>query len=311
MHDIFCFSCDAHPLSEELQHHQRNLLDQISHLVEGKVDTIENITVPIPKHILEQSDVKNFKLKSGMILSKSESSIHTIEDDSTYGSLVRSHVTVDESSVTHEEIESTESKDIDNDNNVEVKSGGSITSIEDRLNAKDVAEISSEIKADIEQSIIEGNGLKLRLEKENKSLISLSKQTTEEYEKYNQENMDDLFEDDFDVDDTDDDTSDGQRDKPIAETEDQTTEPETSKVSKKNAGFEKLENRISLLRNDAYHRHLKGITDDILTSIERVQVLFVIVFEQLDCAEGRDQCNVLLEGYFFKPLWKYLLVLFR
>jgi hypothetical protein len=83
------------------------------------------------------------------------------------------------------------------------------------------------------------------------------------------------------------------------------------KVLKKNPSFTDLETKIGELRNDDYYFHLKGIADDILTSIEKIHVLFVIVFEQLDSAEGRDQCNVLIEGYFFKPLWRNLLVLFR
>lgn len=79
----------------------------------------------------------------------------------------------------------------------------------------------------------------------------------------------------------------------------------------KNSSFQALESAVKQLRNEACHRHLKNIIEDILISIEKIQVLFVIGFEQLDTAEGRDQCNVLVEKYFFQPIWKYLLMLFR
>ncbi|KAL4235268.1 VPS9 domain-containing protein 1 [Mactra antiquata] len=95
------------------------------------------------------------------------------------------------------------------------------------------------------------------------------------------------------------------------DTLDDTTPKTEEVVMKRKPSYENLDSQIHLLKNEAYHRHLNGITDDILTSIEKVQVLFVIMYEQLDSAEGRDQCNVLLEEYFFRPLWNDLLTLFR
>lgn len=199
-------------------------------------------------------------------------------------------------------------------------------------NLCDMSEVTADIKNEITRALIDGEKVKKRLNTENKIIKSLCKQASEEYELYNQENMDDLFEssdDDVEIKDTDvkDSTEIGQDDgaiKPINnsdnakddvsdETVDESTIVDKGKnvVYARNPSFEHLEGRTAKLKNEAYHRHLKGIAEDILNSIEKVQVLFVIAFEQLDSAEGRDQCNVRVEDYFFRPLWKHLLVLFR
>ena len=240
----------------------------------------------------------------------------------------------------------------------------------DSLTEQNLSDTTKSIKRDLETAMVKGQQLKDKLERENKILMSHGRISSIDIEKYNEENMDDLFDTDDEDDDADDSafgssfysstsgswrtnsqvsetnsrktlstqiskiSSDAQSDVGISldinETDNETVE-KTSNNSEseiagnctkdenenkrnsltKNVSFQNLESAIKQLRNDAYHRHLKNITEDILTSIEKIQVLFVIGFEQLDTAEGRDQCNVLVEKHFFKPIWKYLLMLFR
>ena len=237
---------------------------------------------------------------------------------------------------------------------------------------KDLSDATKNVKQDLETAMVKGQQLRDSLEMENRSLKSLSRHISLEYEKYNAENMDDLFDDDDDDDDGEDDnetdsalgsslystvsrgsiqvpksdisltvsdkvkedsnensnfigsklesaennssTDVNANDKSETDLNDTHSKEEDSDKGNsfpQNLSLQNLESAIKQLRNEAYHRHLKNITSDILTSIEKIQVLFVIGFEQLDTAEGRDQCNVLVEKYFFKPIWKYLLILFR
>ncbi|XP_053401442.1 VPS9 domain-containing protein 1-like [Mercenaria mercenaria] len=345
-------SCDAHPLTVELQVYQRTMLDKLIHLVKEKLNKVEKIKVPLPRSVYEDSNLKDFKVsfqkvKPGTKLARSESSLDTVQEtDSTYGSLSKSQ---DVSNV-DSDIRIVEDQDVRNLDEVNSEDNEPMADLDTKdndiedfsvdtdsvkySNAKDLADVSAEIKRDIEKAVIDGSKLKTKLEEENQRLKSFSRQATEEYEKYNQENMDDLFDDDSDMEDKDadnnnsdsDDNKTVQDDSVTCEKENEsdetsdlmadkleakTREASQPKVLRKNPSFENLYSKIAQLKNEAYHRHLKGMTEDILTSIERLQVLFVIVFEQLDSAEGRDQCNVLLERYFFKPIWKYLLVLFR
>ena len=240
----------------------------------------------------------------------------------------------------------------------------------DSLTEQNLSDTTKSIKRDLETAMVKGQQLKDKLERENKILMSHGRISSIDIEKYNEENMDDLFDTDEEDDDADDSafgssfysstsgswrtnsqasetnsrktlstqiskiSSDAQSDVGISldinETDNETVEKAGNNSESeiagnctkdenenkrnsltKNVSFQNLESAIKQLRNDAYHRHLKNITEDILTSIEKIQVLFVIGFEQLDTAEGRDQCNVLVEKHFFKPIWKYLLMLFR
>ena len=228
--------------------------------------------------------------------------------------------------------------------------------------AQDLANVTDDIKQDLKAAMVKSQKLRDSLEMENRKLKSMSRQVTLEYEKYNAENMDDLF-DDEEAEDEIDSVLESSVHSTISGTSNQSRKSDINeKLSNKNdilndkqeieswnldsneshslidvnandesvlnnthfkeessnkegfpdnLSFQSLESSIKQLRNEAYYRHLKNITEDILTSIEKIQVLFVIGFEQLDTAEGRDQCNVLVEKHFFKPIWKYLLRLFR
>ena len=235
-----------------------------------------------------------------------------------------------------------------------------------------MGQITENVKQNLATAIMKGEKLRNKLESDNVGLKSFARGISLEYEKYNEENMDDLFDDDEDVDDETEETDSAlgssfyttvsgswsessnkvthcdksgnvtdipsakdmledrisvdaisELEKSKSETdlkcnEESESNTNTDCVRKdkansipKNSSFQALEGAVKQLKNEAYHRHLKNIIEDILTSIEKIQVLFVIGFEQLDTAEGRDQCNVLVEKYFFQPIWKYLLMLFR
>ena len=228
--------------------------------------------------------------------------------------------------------------------------------------AQDLANVTDDIKQDLKAAMVKSQKLRDSLEMENRKLKSMSRQVTLEYEKYNAENMDDLFDDEEDENEIDSalensvystisgtsyqsgksdinekvsNKNDILNDKQEIESSNLDSNESDSSIDvnandesvlnnthfkeessnkegfPNNLSFQSLESSIKQLRNEAYYRHLKNITEDILTSIEKIQVLFVIGFEQLDTAEGRDQCNVLVEKHFFKPIWKYLLRLFR
>ena len=248
-------------------------------------------------------------------------------------------------------LERTEDKDADLD-----KTDSCVSSVQD------LANVTDDIKQDLKAAMVKSQKLRDSLEMENRKLKSMSRQVTLEYEKYNAENMDDLFDDEEDEDEMDsaleysvhstisgtsyqseksdidmkvsnknDILNDKQEiessnldsnesdssidvnanDEPILNNTHFKEESSNKEGFPNDLSFQSLESSIKQLRNEAYYRHLKNITEDILTSIEKIQVLFVIGFEQLDTAEGRDQCNVLVEKHFFKPIWKYLLRLFR
>ena len=259
--------------------------------------------------------------------------------------------------------------ELENKELVEDKISDKAESSADSSIERNLTDTTKSIKYDLETAIVKGQHLKDKLERENAILMSHARVSSIDIEKYNEENMDDLF--DSDDENEDDDSafgssfyssisgswrtnsqisdnsrkktlstqiskisSDAQSDVGISlESKETDTEEVAKTCSKsetdssgnctkdenenkrnsltKNVSFQNLESAIKQLRNEAYHRHLKQITEDILTSIEKIQVLFVIGFEQLDTAEGRDQCNVLVEKHFFRPIWKYLLLLFR
>lgn len=335
--------CSAHPLTKELQKHLDIILDKITLVVDGKINQIEAIKVPLTKEILDKSSFNLCKTihlgyKSGIKFSQSESNLPTVkEDEATV--LKYSHDTTDQSKTMLESNAGDLTCSVTGADTSSSKSDVSAVSEQLSDDRKLLSQVTEEIKSDLEKAMLEGNKLALSLEKSRKFNV--------DYETYNQENMDDLFDDveDEDVDDIQEETKDSSQienekeldkicheqkmdsegfDEESAKCDDKNQSKtdnigadnsvlkgDKPKVLKKNPSFTDLETKIGELRNDDYYFHLKGIADDILTSIEKIHVLFVIVFEQLDSAEGRDQCNVLIEGYFFKPLWRNLLVLFR
>ncbi|CAH1779551.1 unnamed protein product [Owenia fusiformis] len=69
--------------------------------------------------------------------------------------------------------------------------------------------------------------------------------------------------------------------------------------------------QLQVLHKQSLERHLVNITNDVHTYLDKLSTMFIIAYESLDTAEGRDQCYASIEGPFFKPLWGYLLALYR
>ncbi|XP_078066775.1 VPS9 domain-containing protein 1 isoform X2 [Mustelus asterias] len=57
--------------------------------------------------------------------------------------------------------------------------------------------------------------------------------------------------------------------------------------------------------------HLKNIVTDVHNSIDRLLALCVLAFEPLNTATGKDQCLASIEEALFRPIWMFLLALFR
>ncbi|KAK3610358.1 hypothetical protein CHS0354_008632 [Potamilus streckersoni] len=232
--------------------------------------------------------------------------------------------------------------DIDNSSdgkNLDNNPSGAVSSVGDKVcgqkdEKKDYSEIYSEVQDDVEKAVYRGEMLSSKLEKENFDVKILVRQVTEEYEKYSMENMDDLFENDEDDDEYLNDNK--NKDTEVYPDSWEKNEVSKSEVTERKAlktsnngmsdklnskpaniyslnknCYENLENKIKALINEAYHRHLKGITEDVLTYIEKLQVLFIVAYEELESPMGRDQCNMLIEDAFFMPLWTQLLSLLR
>lgn len=72
-----------------------------------------------------------------------------------------------------------------------------------------------------------------------------------------------------------------------------------------------IEDSIRDLEKEALERHVHNIAQDVLYYLEKILTMFIVAYEQLDNPEGRDLCYACVEEPFFRPIWKYLLALFR
>lgn len=178
-----------------------------------------------------------------------------------------------------------------------------------------------------------GEHTQARLEAEQAKAVRVLRQISNDYESYNAENMDDLFDDEDGHDEGE--TKHTERE---AKSEDPGDQPEESfkprspsgsslkgpdsRISRSSSGgsvqeFPSLpsvvesKEDIQRLSREAYQRHVKNISADVHMYLEKLLVLFTIAYEQLNSPLGRDQCYASLEETFFKPLWKFLLMLFR
>ncbi|XP_041377176.1 VPS9 domain-containing protein 1-like [Gigantopelta aegis] len=193
------------------------------------------------------------------------------------------------------------------------------------LYSKDVVDVCGETRRDLEQALDKGKKLQKQLTMEVEKSQSLVVNFSKDYEKYNQENMDDLFDDDDDDDDDKDSIfgNDEQEDSNLTPS----NQPDTSYTqSNKSPSKASSANPPSISDSSvpsvgdsemcreleaAYHRHLKSISEDVHSYMEKLIVLFTIAYEKLESPTGRDLCYASLEEFFFKSLWKYLLALYR
>ncbi|XP_072051978.1 VPS9 domain-containing protein 1-like [Amphiura filiformis] len=71
------------------------------------------------------------------------------------------------------------------------------------------------------------------------------------------------------------------------------------------------EERITRLQEEALARHLKTISKDVLTYMDKLLSMLVAVYDELDSAGAKEQCISVIEDHFFKIIWQPLLTLFR
>ena len=69
--------------------------------------------------------------------------------------------------------------------------------------------------------------------------------------------------------------------------------------------------RIEDLEKQALGRHFQIVAGDVRDHLERIQAMFIVAYEELDNATGKDLCYACVEEPFFRPLWPYLLALSR
>ena len=68
---------------------------------------------------------------------------------------------------------------------------------------------------------------------------------------------------------------------------------------------------VRRLTTEGFQRHLRIITKDVHVYLDKLHSMFMICYEDLDSPTGRDVCYSSIEEPFFKPIWGYLLTLFR
>ncbi len=65
------------------------------------------------------------------------------------------------------------------------------------------------------------------------------------------------------------------------------------------------------LEYEALRRHITNVVQDMQTDLERLQTMWIVAYEELDNATGRDVCYAVLEQPYFRSTWGYILTLYR
>ncbi|KAL5021212.1 hypothetical protein ScPMuIL_000367 [Solemya velum] len=369
------FSQANHPLTLKLKQYQYKIYEKSYSLVSRKLDTLEKIRVPLPEQL------HPFE-KKGTSVSLTDS-MRGDETESSFSSGIDSDLEIKNETTGASNEEKMKDEDIfyDNeDNSTKLEDepqndSSSSSDSEDKIVeeckelVKDFTQnnqpetvdrtlenITYDTKADITKALEEGRTCQDKLTAQVTEANIISSKVADEYEKYSEENMDDLFEDDDSDNSHQISTHDSLSYKYISKScpseskkilpdskhlnntsshsdyesdnIDQSfqsyssitksSEREHTSGGKSSHGKKSISNysdidakKLEALRNEAYHRHLKGVSEDVHMYMEKLQVLFTIAYEELDSPEGRDQCYATLEEAFFTPIWQYLLALFR
>lgn len=195
---------------------------------------------------------------------------------------------------------------------------------ESLLSPNYLVEAVQENKKELSDSMAQNKKLSQQLAYEQERMAKMLHQVSQDYEKYNEENMDDLFDDGEENEYED---HEKQMLAHLPESDQNTVSVSQTTIGPNSMVFRSLSgmvqefpslpsvvddsSEIETLSSQAYERHLKNISADVHMYMEKMLVLFTIAYEQLDSPLGRDQCYASLEEMFFKPLWKFLLMLFR
>ena len=319
---MYFSSCDSHPLTEQIKLYQNKVLDKVLALVDKKKDAIKQIKVPLDIKLLKglkkftssiglDANCKDLSIDSGTCSQGGNEDSLSEENEQAIGEKTSGSKQDSEENVDDRKCENLDENDTKATRYVEdVEENNENEPV--KCEEKNIETVTVEVKDDIESALLKSKKVIKQLNRENKASKMICRQVTQDYEKYNQENMDELFDESEDEEENTCVEKDG--DDSVINGKQSVTdeaEEELQSIVGSLKKFTDSEALVAQLKNEAYLRHLTGITEDIITSIEKIQVLFVIAFQELDSAEGRDQCNVLLEGFFFQPLWESLLVLFR
>ncbi|VDI20175.1 Hypothetical predicted protein [Mytilus galloprovincialis] len=327
---------NEHPLTLKMKSLQKRLYDKLQHIVNEKINIVDQIKVPLSKslypthHWNKSKEQDNSSEDSKGTSSKREGKIKGHESESESR-------TDNENDSTGDKRQSENKTDIINDDEVkdthvpqemdnkrksrlEVKEENSD---EDEKRDKwepdytaetnDISKVQTEVKKDLEKAIDIGEKERDKLRDSIRETKGILHQISQEYDQYNQDNMDELF-DDENSDESIEDVKGGEKiqEKSIEiHEEDQNDTGKPLKSSASLSDLKSIEMKIKNLKNEAYQRHIKAISQDIHMYLEKMLVLFTICYEQLDCIEGKDQCYACLEKSIFKPVWRYLLGLFR
>ncbi|XP_013404043.1 VPS9 domain-containing protein 1 isoform X2 [Lingula anatina] len=165
---------------------------------------------------------------------------------------------------------------------------------------KDLGDISGDVKGNLESAIRKGERLSSKLKSqslENTNVPKVVKKCEDaakdnldpSREKYDVNDMDDLFEDSDDGDDE--------------------MPPGTDSTASQDQATPVMDSPEQLTA--ALERHLHNITKDVHVCLDQLMSLFIVAYEELDSPAGRDQCRASMEEPFFQPLWPLLLSLFR
>lgn len=285
MQAVLC--CKDHPLTEKLKAYQYKIYERIYPLVSDKLEESKKVTVPLDKSLWPSKP----KVKDKLAEEKwDENSDDHPEEDK--GIMEAGEVTLreDKSEISLSELSSEKVKSLE--------------------------EISADVKENLEKAMDMGDKLQHKLEENNERTLKMAQRVSLDVESYHAENMDDLFDDEDEEkeDDEDDEKSIGNQDVTVPkERAGSSEELELSGRALRSDSSQSLEDpeQINRLKMEAYKRHLKGISEDVHCYLDKLQEMFICAYEQLGSPEGRDCCYSQLEEPFFKPIWQYLLALYR
>ena len=68
---------------------------------------------------------------------------------------------------------------------------------------------------------------------------------------------------------------------------------------------------VEQMEKDALQRHLNNIVGDVHEYLGKLRSMLVVIYEDLDTLEARDVCYASLEAPFYKPVWGYIIALYR
>lgn len=282
------FSLKDHPLTEKLKAYQFKIYERIYPLVCDKLEGLRHVTVPLNKSLWPPESKVKDTFEKGKKNKKSHEKLEKEERNYSSGVI----------NLRKKESESS------------INEGSNHSSCECRT----MEEITENVRDDLETAVEMGDKLQHKLEEENERVGKMAQRLSFDVETYHAENMDDLFDEEGEEGE---DKTEGEK---ISELQDKsiTTENnssgEESEFSKERSdSTQSLEDpeEIERLRIEAHKRHVKGISEDVHLYLDKLQEMFICVYEQLDSPEGRDSCYSQLEEPFFKPIWQYLLALYR